>query len=162
MFPAISHRGAVSANDSRLALPGSSRRPEKVRAGVAATEFAIVCPLLLLLALACADFGRIAHHHEVVANAARSGAETGATRQFTDFTRPFWEAEIRQSVVGEMQNLKDLEESELSYSLSTTTDADGLARIVVEVSYPFRTSVTWPGLPSETQLRQRVQFRQFR
>ena len=61
--------------------------------GVAATEFAIVCPLLLLLALACSDFGRIAHYHEVVANAARTGAETGATRQFTDFTRPFWEAD---------------------------------------------------------------------
>ena len=51
---------------------------------------------------------------------------------------------------------------ELTYSLSTTMDADGLARIVVDVSYPFRTAVTWPGLPSETQLHQRVEFRQFR
>jgi Flp pilus assembly protein TadG len=135
---------------------------QKVRAGVAATEFAIVCPLLLLLALACSDFGRIAHHHEVVANAARTGAETGATRQVTDFTRPFWEAEIRRSVVSEMQNLQAFNGSELSYSLSTTKDVDGLARIVVDVSYPFRTSVTWPGLPSETQLHQRVEFRQFR
>ena len=40
------------------------------RSGVAATEFAFVCPLLMLLGLACADFGRISHHNEVVANAA--------------------------------------------------------------------------------------------
>jgi Flp pilus assembly protein TadG len=162
MIMLISHRGAVPSNDGHSARPGLSCSPGKKRAGVAATEFAIVCPLLLLLALACSDFGRIAHFHEVVANAARSGAETGATRQFTDFTRPFWEAEIRQSVVSEMQNLQAFDESELSYSLSTTTDVDGLARIVVDVSYPFRTSVTWPGLPSETQLHQRIAFRQFR
>jgi Flp pilus assembly protein TadG len=135
---------------------------DSLRAGVAAIEFAIVCPLLLLLALACSDFGRIAHHHEVVANAARAGAERGATRQFTDYTRAFWEAEIRQAVVTEMQNLKTFAEAELGYSLSTASDADGLARIVVEVSYPFRTSVSWPGLPAETQVRQRVEFRQFR
>jgi Flp pilus assembly protein TadG len=141
------------------ALPAKA---DRIRAGVVATEFAVICPLLLLLGLACADFGRIAHFHEVIANAARSGAQTGATRQFTDFTRAFWEAEVRQSVIDEMQNLQGFNESELSYSLSTTTDADGLAHVVVDVSYPFRTSVSWPGLPSETELQQRVQFRQFR
>lgn len=162
MAPLFAHRCAASAHDCRSDRPGSRRSPESVRAGVAATEFAILCPLLLLLALACADFGRIAHYHEVVANAARAGAETGATRQFTDFTRPFWEAEIQQAVVSEMQNLQAFNASDLSYNLSTTTDTDGLTRSAVDVSYPFRTTVSWPGLPSETQLHQRVEFRQFR
>jgi Flp pilus assembly protein TadG len=149
-------------SDGWSARSGLLATSNPLRAGVAATEFAIVCPLLLLLGLACSDFGRIAHHHEVVANAARAGAERGATRQFTDYTRAFWEAKIRQAVVNEMQNLKSFAGSDLGYSLSTTSDTDGLAHIVVEVSCPFRTTVSWPGLPAETQVRHRVEFRQFR
>ena len=157
----VSNRGSVLANSGHSANRGMFRE-NKGRAGTAATEFAIVCPVMLLLALACSDFGRIAHHYEVVANAARTGAERGATQQFTDFTRPFWEADVRQAVTAEMQSLQNFDESQLTYSLSTTTDSDGLARIVVNVIYPFRTVVTWPGLPSETQLHKRVEFRQFR
>ena len=66
-----------------------SRRGHFAR-GAAAIEFAIVCPLMVLMALACADFGRVAHHFQVLTNAARTAAETGATQQFTDFTRADW------------------------------------------------------------------------
>jgi Flp pilus assembly protein TadG len=132
------------------------------RRGTAAAEFAIVLPLVLLLALASCDFGRIAHFHQIVANAARTGAETGATHQFTEFTRASWEAGIRQSVVNEMGNIPDFNESEMGYELSTTVDSDGVAQIAVEVSYPFRTVVAWPALPSEVVLRKYVEFRQFR
>jgi Flp pilus assembly protein TadG len=158
----FSQYGATATSSGWFAPAISTREVRKGHAGVAATEFAFVCPLLLLFALACCDFGRIAHFHEVVANAARAGAETGATRKFTDFTRPFWETEIRDAVVREMQNLHSFEESKMSYRLATTMDADGLARIVVDVSYPFRTTVSWPGLPAETRLHQRIEFRQFR
>ena len=41
--------------------------------------------------------------------------------------------------------------------LTTTTNSDGLARIVVQVSYPFKTLIAWPGMPSEVQLRKRVE-----
>jgi hypothetical protein len=157
----INNLCARSSNGGRpmrlFARLGGSCRP-----GTAATEFAVTCPLLLLLALACCDFGRVAHAYEVVANAARTGAETGATQKFTDYTRPFWESSVRQAVIDELQSLPDFNEAKLSYSLSTTTDSDGLAHIIVELSYPFRTKVTWPGLPHETQLHRRVEFRQFR
>ena len=130
--------------------------------GVAATELALTLPLVLLFAFASADFGRIAHFDQVVSNAARIGAESGATHKFTEFTRPSWADQVRQAVVDEMHNIPDFEGSKLEYQLSTNTDADGLARIVVEVGYPFRTVVAWPGLPTEVKLHQRFETRGFR
>jgi len=141
---------------------GSGVPPVSHRRGVAATELALTLPIVLLLALAAADFGRIVHHDQVVSNAARTGAESGATRKFTDFTRPDWEADVQQAVLDEMANIPNFDPSQLQYDLSTTTDADSLVRIVVEVGYPFRTAVAWPGLPSEVNLYQRYETRQFR
>lgn len=144
--------------------PGASRAAVRARChvGAAATEFAIVCPLVLLLALGCADFGRIAYYYEVVANAAQTGAETGATQQFTDYTHASWENRIKEAVLNELENIPQFDASKLSYNLVTTTDSDGIALISIDVSYPFRTAVTWPGLPAATQLHKHIAFRQFR
>jgi Flp pilus assembly protein TadG len=132
------------------------------RRGTSAVECAIALPLVMLLALGSVDFGRIPHFHQVVANAARTGAETGATHQFTNFTRATWEAGIEDAVQREMQNIPDFDASKMTYGLATTINTDGLARIVVEVTYPFHTLVTWPGLPEEVQLHKRVEVLQFR
>ena len=132
------------------------------RLGTAATEFAIALPLVLLLALACADFGRVAHYHEVVCNAARTGAESGASHKFTSFTKSSWQDGIRNAVLSEMQNIPSFNAGDLAYNLSTTVDSDDLATINVSVTYPFRTMVSWPGLPSQILLHKTVQFRQFR
>jgi Flp pilus assembly protein TadG len=143
----------------------TKRRPFhgcRLRYGIAATEFALALPILMLVALACADFGRISYYHQAVANAARTGAESGATHGFTDFTKSAWESSVQQSVLNEMQNLPNFDPAELNSQVSTTMDADGLARIVVDVTYPFRTVVEWPLLPSEVMLNQRVAYRQFR
>jgi len=141
-----------------VVAPPNARRPS----GVAATELALTLPLVILFALACADFGRIAHHDQVVSSAARAGAELGATRGFTDYTRSDWETDVHDAVLEEMGNLPGFDEAQLEYELTTTTDADGLARIVVEISYPFRTVVAWPGLPNQVDLHQRYETRQFR
>lgn len=132
------------------------------RHGAAAVEFALALPILMLLAVGSIDFGRIPHFHQVVANAARTGAETGATQQFTSFTRASWEAGIEEAVEIEMQNIPNFDSSKMTFDLSTTTNSDGLARIVVEVSYPFETLINWPGMPSEVQLHKRVETLQFR
>jgi hypothetical protein len=116
----------------------------------------------MLFAFASADFGRIARYDEIVSNAAQSGAESGAIHKFTDFTRLDWEADVKQAVVDEMSNIPNYDESELVYHLTTTTDADGLARIAVDVSYPFRTVVAWPGLPTNVNLHQHFEMREFR
>jgi len=138
------------------------RRTHAKRRGAAAVEFALVLPLLMLFAIGSIDFGRIPHFHQVVSNAARTGAETGATQQFTSFTRSSWEAGIKAAVETEMQNLPDFEASKLTCQLTTTTNADGLARIVVEVSYPFETLIRWPGMPHQVQLHKRIEVLQFR
>src|SRR5262249_3567571 len=142
----------------RSPMRGRGRR----RSAIAATELALAVPILLLFAGAAADFGRVAYYQEALANAARTGGETGATHQFTSYTRPMWEAEVRQAVVDEMASLPGFNDGDLTYELSTTIDADGLAKIVVEVGYPFHTAVAWPGLTEEVNLHERYETRQFR
>jgi len=132
------------------------------RHGTAATEFAIALPILLLIAFGACDFGRITHIHQIVANAARTGAETGAARRFTNYTQASWEADVRQAVVHELENIHDFNESDMNYSLSTSVDPDGVTVVTVAVSYPFRTVVSWPAIPSEVTLFKQVEYRQFR
>jgi Flp pilus assembly protein TadG len=140
----------------------SSRRCMIRPQGVAATELALCLPVLLLFAFASADFGRVSRYAEIVSNAARGGAESGAIHKFTDFTRPDWEADVKQAVVDEMSNIPSYDASKLVYQLSTATDADGLAWIAVDVTYPFRTVVAWPGLPTNVDLHRHFEMREFR
>ncbi|WP_404310836.1 TadE/TadG family type IV pilus assembly protein [Neorhodopirellula lusitana] len=132
------------------------------RQGSTATEFAIALPLLLLLAIACCDFGRIIQYRQVVANAARTGAHTGATKQFTEYSAVDWEQRVRESVSSELASLSSLDESANEVSVSTSVDLDGIKRVVVEVSIPFETLVHWPVLPSDVTLFHHAEFRQFR
>lgn len=142
-------------------LPGNNWGAES-RRGTAATEFALCLPLLLLMALACADFGRIAYFHQIVCNAARTGAESGATHKFTDFTQATWEAGVEQAVVNEMENIPEFDAGDMGFALTATKDEDDMAVIQVSVSYPFRTVVAWPALPNEVVLEKSVEFHQFR
>lgn len=125
-------------------------------------ELAFAIPILLLLGLACADFGRVSHFQLIVSNAARAAAEVGATTQFTPLTRSRWEAGVRQAAVEELQNIRDFDVEQLGFSLSTSTDADGIVLLAVTLEYPFSTAVVWPGLPSALTLRERIELRQFR
>jgi Flp pilus assembly protein TadG len=146
----------------RRSMRGRALRVIGARSGTAATEFALCIPLLLLMALACADFGRVAFFYEVVCNAARTGAETGATHKYTPFTENAWKNGVYQAALSEMQNIPKFNAGDFAYDLSTTLDSDNLAKIDVSVSYPFRTVVNWPGLPSNVLLHKQVEFHQFR
>ena len=48
------------------------------RRGVAAVEFAVILPLLLLLLVGIWELGRIIHVQQTINNAARDGARLGA------------------------------------------------------------------------------------
>lgn len=132
------------------------------RSGAAATEFAVALPILMLLALACADFGRVMHHYQIVSNAARTGAEAGAMRKVTSFTRTAWEADVREAVLEELANLPDFNEASLDYELTTTVDANDLTTVQLEIVYPFESAVAWPLLPQIIELRTLSKIRQFR
>jgi Flp pilus assembly protein TadG len=134
----------------------------KKRSGVAATEFAVALPILMLLALACADFGRVMHHYQIVSNAARTGAEAGAMHKVTSFTRTTWEADVRAAVVEELANLPDFNEESLGYELTTTVDANDLTTVQLEIVYPFQSAVARPALPQAVELRALSKIRQFR
>ena len=132
------------------------------RSGAAATEFAVALPILMLLALACADFGRVMHHYQIVSNAARTGAEAGAMHTVTSFTRTAWEADVREAVLEELANLPEFNEASLDYELTTTVDANDLTTVQLEIVYPFESAVAWPLLPQIIELRALSKIRQFR
>jgi Flp pilus assembly protein TadG len=140
----------------------SNCRPPSNRHGSVATEVALCVPLLLLLALGAADFGRIAHSYQVVCNAARVGAERGAMQSVTPYSYPVWEEQVRQAVLEEISHLPDFDPAQLTCVVQAITDGEGLNRTTVTVSYPFHTVVRWPLVPDTVPMERTVEFRQFR
>lgn len=154
-----SHIGIVGA-PAALPLALVSRRARQ--RGIAAVELAVVLPLVLLFAFAVVDFGRVVHTYITLANAARCGAEYGSMHNFTAYTHSFWESQVRLAVQEEMEGLTGVASEDLQTTIVTTTDDDGLFRVAVDTTFPFRTVVRWPGVPSEVQLRRQVVMRQIR
>lgn len=144
--------------------PGSSGSRARVRqpAGTTATELAVVLPLLLLFAVACSDFARIIHYRQLVASAARSGAQRGAMQQFTDYTQSDWEQRVRQAVIDELEHLEPFDAAATEISVASMKDASGTKRVAVEVALPFDTMLAWPGLPTHVLLNHHAEFQHFR
>lgn len=133
------------------------------RRGAAATEFAVVLPLVIVLCFTTVDFGRYVHAYLALTNAARVGAERGATRQFTDYTYDSWKSRVEQAVTEEMSNTLGADPESLTIEVETTEpDQYDLRRVTVEVTHPFQTVVRWPYIPSPLLLRSRVDMRQYR
>ena len=136
------------------------------RRGVAMVEAALLLPLLLLIVLGAVDFGRFAYSHIAITNAARTGAAFGAVNPFTTATRTVWETNVRQRITDDLgptlsaaPGFAPATDVTAVRSIETLT---GLWSVRVEVSYPFRTIVPWPGIPGETTLRRAVEMRGIR
>jgi Flp pilus assembly protein TadG len=130
------------------------------RTGAAAVEMAIICPVVILFALATTDLGRVAYTYMAVSNGARCGAEYGGQHTFTPYTQASWQSQIRQAIDAEMQGVSGYDPSKLQAAITTTIDSDGLNQVLVDVTYPFSTIVNWPGLPSYVLIDHRVEMRQ--
>jgi Flp pilus assembly protein TadG len=144
----------------RLVPRGTRRRRD--RRATAATELALVLPLLMTLILGCVDFGRIAYAYCAVSNASRTGAEYGATHNFTTFTRASWQSRVKQAVIAEMSGISNFDASQLQVDVNTTSDTYGLFRVTVDVQYPFTTIIGWPGVPQNVVLWRSISMRQIR
>ncbi len=120
------------------------------RRGLAATEFAVVLPVLVTLVLGCVDFGRFAYTDIAVANAARAGAGFGADHPYTPATLGAWQAKVGQTVQDE---LSDFDPGQLSVTAAPAAVDGGAWQAQVTVSCPFTTLVNWPGLPTSMTLR---------
>ncbi|MBI3466966.1 MAG: pilus assembly protein [Planctomycetes bacterium] len=137
----VSEEGlAVAVSASRNLTQG-----REDRRGGAAIEMAIILPLLVTLVLGAIDFGRFAHTHIAVTNAARAGAGYGIMNPFSTITRNTWDAQVRQAVIDELT--PGFNASNVTISVATATQSDGLWRVSVTVTYPFQTVVNWPLIP---------------
>lgn len=153
------------ARDDRIDPAGADsavRTDRNARRGAAAVELAIVLPVLMGIALASTDFGRIISAYLVVSNAARAGAEYGASNRFTSFSRGSWETQVNQAAAQELQNLASYSAANQTIALTTTTDSQGEIQVSVNVTYQFQMIVSWIGLPSTVVLRHQVLMRQYR
>jgi Flp pilus assembly protein TadG len=121
----------------------------------------LTLPVLLLLVFGCVDFGRGIATYITVSNAARVGAEYGATHQFTSHTRDSWETQVKLAVSEEMQQVVDYVASDLTIGVETAGSDDNV-RITVTANYPFRPLTVWPGVAQSLTFRREVTMRQFR
>ena len=137
-------------------------RERRPRSGTAATEFALVGPVILLLVFGVADFGRVTHTSMALSNAVRAGAEYGATHRFTVATEDAWLAAITTRVREELAADPDFVPDDFDVTIDTEDGPTGELRITVEATYRFRTVVTWPGLPHDILLREVVVAGQYR
>ncbi|MGB4547600.1 MAG: TadE family protein [Syntrophales bacterium] len=73
--------GMEGSPDPESGRGGRSRNPRQGERGVAALEFALIVPLLVVLAFAVVDFGRLFHARLIVTNVSREGGSL-ASRGF--------------------------------------------------------------------------------
>lgn len=132
------------------------------RGGTAAVEFAIAAPVLLLLAFGCTDLGRAIASYIAVSNAARVGAEYGATHAYTSYTYASWQNLVIQEAQQEMQGSNAINGDQLSVTVSTVPETGNLYLVTVTASYPFSMFTNWPLLPQEFNLTHTVTMQRFR
>lgn len=130
--------------------------------GAAATELAVVLPLLVVLCLVSVDLGRFAQAYIAVGNAARVAAERGATRAYIASTSATWEAEVRDAAEAEMTAAEGFDTSLMTVEIEVVTDDHDLPRGTVRVTYPLTLVMDWPGLPRDIPLTRKVSIRRFR
>jgi Flp pilus assembly protein TadG len=134
----------------------------RFRSGTTALELVCVLPVLIAIILGAADLGRFAQFDNIVSNAARLGAEYGATHRRTALNADAWEERIVEVVHEELAHLPDFDASAVTLNVEVTDDDDAPLLIDVEVTYPFEMIVDWPGLPGQFDIRALVAYEEYR
>lgn len=138
------------------------------RSGVAATEMALLLPLLLLIVIGCIDFGRFAHSYLAATNAAREGASFGMLHPTTAGSLSQWEAAIDQAVEEEIEqtlSTHGLTDEEVTTVATRTVEGGNPGspwRVAVTVTIPFKSITTFPMLPQNITLSRTVVMRGIR
>ena len=132
------------------------------RVGTAATEFAIVFPLMLVVTIGCIDLGRVAHSSMALINGVSSAGEFAATYSFTDYTYDAGIATIEERITEELQTLSDFDPSKLTTVASFDDQGSDQPTITIDATYPFELVTSLPGLPGEIVLNHRIQVVRYR
>lgn len=148
-------------NTLRHPMSGSTNG-RRLRRGAAATEAAIVLPVLLTLAIGAVDFGRIFGLSVQLSNAVQAGAESGATHRPTSVNYNSWLTRVRTAVMDDLSDSTDFNTSQVSIAVDLLTDSQGNQQVYVTANYLFRTIVNWPLVPNQVPLKSQVIMRQYR
>jgi Flp pilus assembly protein TadG len=144
----------------------SARQSCQCRPGVAAAELAFILPVFVTLILGAIDFGRFAYNYIAVINAARNGAAYGMMNNFTSSNSGTWSSKVTSAAQDEMNDQVGTSKSNVSVTVTSSTDANGLKRVQVSASYPFTTVVNWRwtglGIPNSLTLRSKIEMRLIR
>jgi Flp pilus assembly protein TadG len=120
-------------------------------------ELGLAFPLLMLILVGTADFGRVFYTYVTLANAAHTGAEYGATSA----PKIYDSAGIRQAALNDAQDLTGVtvtstpscQCSNGSPVSCTTTSCSPLRYYVtVTAAKTFQTLIPYPGIPSSTNV----------
>lgn len=122
------------------------------RRGAATVELSLVLPLLAFLFVIGLDYSRVFYASVIVANCARNGALYASDENVAD--RSLYE-DLQQAVQADASDLTE----PLTVSSVEGTDAAGYARVEVTVTYPFRTVLSYPGIPSTVNITRIVHMR---
>ncbi|MCA9470577.1 MAG: pilus assembly protein [Nitrospirales bacterium] len=106
-------------------------KPLDAQAGLAAMEFTVLLPLLLLLSMGVVDFGRLMYAQEMLANASREGARQGIL-----LTTPRITLSEIQTVVQNTLMQQGYNPSVASVEANGAGGSSG-ADLEVKVNYPF-------------------------
>ena len=124
----------------------------KPRRGAATVELSLLLPLLLFLFVAAMDYSRVFYASVIVANCARNGAMYASDPNLAD-----------RSLYVSLQEAVEADASDLTQPLTVSTqegsDARGYDWVEVTVKYPFRTVLTYPGIPSQVEIVRTVHMR---
>jgi Flp pilus assembly protein TadG len=141
----------------KLLLLGGPTGLGGTRRGQSTAEFAVAVPLLLLLLLAAADFGRIMYVSNAVNSAARAGAQYGSQTVITaaDSTGMVSAATTDGSNISNLSAAAQQCTCESTSSVAACPASycsnDPQATFVeVDTQATFHTLITWPGIPSST------------
>jgi Flp pilus assembly protein TadG len=146
----------------RPSSPPPCRRRTWPRRGTAAVEFALAIPVLMLLAIGCCDMGRALADYVAVSNAARVGAEYGATHAYSTYTYSSWQSLVVQSAQQEMQGSSGIDPTQLTVTVATVPESANLYLVTVTVTYPFSLITAWPGMPAQFNLSHSVTMQRYR
>ena len=120
-----------------------SRESKHVRYGVAAVEFAVVLPFLLLVLAGLWEVGALVKTQQLLSNAARVGGRQASTGLNTN-------AQVQQSVLQYLQNA-GLSTTNVNVTVTDVTsggdvsNASQMDQISVTVTIPFK-DVAWDAL----------------
>jgi hypothetical protein len=134
--------------------------------GAAAVELAVILPVLVLLSLGVAEFGRLHFTAIAVANAAKAGAQFGAQSTVTSSDT----AAINQAARNEAADISPIMTSSSHFcrcpdgstpSCSDTCVGYGVPEVFVQVSATKSVAflMSYPGLPSRITVTRRATFR---